>query len=208
MKTSLGIWALGPMTTRFVPGGYQPQWIGESMEAKLRRAIDGLGDLMDGYEFHSRTSSRRTTSTSCATRSTGGRSTASCVERSAQQTSSAVRLHHVSIAVTAGGARASPWLLRRPARPRGAGRAPCPRSRRVRLVPGRRRSRAAPDARRRAAPGASPLLPGRGGRPRRAARPARGCGRSRPATRRPSRPPRFFCHDPFGNLVELVRVNG
>ncbi len=52
MKTSLGIWALGPMTTRFVPGGYQPQWIGESMEAKLRRAIDGLGDLMDGYEFH------------------------------------------------------------------------------------------------------------------------------------------------------------
>ena len=26
MKTSLGIWALGPMVTRFVPGGYQPQW--------------------------------------------------------------------------------------------------------------------------------------------------------------------------------------
>ncbi len=25
MKTSLGIWALGPMVTRFVPGGYQPQ---------------------------------------------------------------------------------------------------------------------------------------------------------------------------------------
>jgi len=24
MKTSLGIWALGPMITRFVPGGYQP----------------------------------------------------------------------------------------------------------------------------------------------------------------------------------------
>jgi xylose isomerase len=52
MKTSLGIWALGPMSTRFVPGGYQPQWIGESMEAKVRRAVEGLGDLMDGYEFH------------------------------------------------------------------------------------------------------------------------------------------------------------
>ncbi len=28
MRTSLGIWALGPMVTRFVPGGYQPQWAG------------------------------------------------------------------------------------------------------------------------------------------------------------------------------------
>ena len=25
MKTSLGIWALGPMVTRFVPVGYQPE---------------------------------------------------------------------------------------------------------------------------------------------------------------------------------------
>ena len=25
LKTSLGIWALGPMVTRFVPGGYQPE---------------------------------------------------------------------------------------------------------------------------------------------------------------------------------------
>ncbi len=25
MRTSLGIWALGPMVTRFVPGGYQPE---------------------------------------------------------------------------------------------------------------------------------------------------------------------------------------
>ena len=25
MKTSLGIWALGPMITRFVPVGYQPE---------------------------------------------------------------------------------------------------------------------------------------------------------------------------------------
>jgi xylose isomerase len=52
MKTSLGIWAFGTMGTRFVPVGYQPQWAGESTEAKVRRAIEGLGDLIDGYEFH------------------------------------------------------------------------------------------------------------------------------------------------------------
>jgi xylose isomerase len=52
MKTSLGIWALGPMVTRFVPGGYQPEHAGESTAEKVRRAVDGLGDLMDDYEFH------------------------------------------------------------------------------------------------------------------------------------------------------------
>src|SRR5512142_2646056 len=40
------------MVTRFVPGGYQPQWIGEPTAEKVRRAVEGLGDLMDGYEFH------------------------------------------------------------------------------------------------------------------------------------------------------------
>jgi xylose isomerase len=52
MKTSLGIWALGSMITRFVPGGYQPQWAGETTAQKVRRAVEGLGDLIDGYEFH------------------------------------------------------------------------------------------------------------------------------------------------------------
>jgi xylose isomerase len=52
MKTSLGIWAFGTMATRFVPGGYQPQWAGESTAAKVGRAVEGLGDLIDGYEFH------------------------------------------------------------------------------------------------------------------------------------------------------------
>ncbi|MDH4176529.1 MAG: sugar phosphate isomerase/epimerase [Thermoleophilia bacterium] len=51
-KTSLGIWALGPMVTRFVPGGYQPEHAGESTADKVRRAVSGLGDLMDDYEFH------------------------------------------------------------------------------------------------------------------------------------------------------------
>ncbi len=54
MKTSLGIWALSTMVTRFVPGGYQPQWAGENTPARVRRAVEGLGDLIDGYEFHYR----------------------------------------------------------------------------------------------------------------------------------------------------------
>jgi len=52
VKTSLGIWAFGPMVTRFVPGGYQPDWAGEEIAVKVRRAVEGLGDLIDGYEFH------------------------------------------------------------------------------------------------------------------------------------------------------------
>lgn len=52
MKTSLGIWALSSMVTRFVPGGYQPQNAGETMGERVHRAVSGLGDLMDDYEFH------------------------------------------------------------------------------------------------------------------------------------------------------------
>ena len=52
MKTSLGIWAFGSMATRFVPGGYQPQWAGESTVERVKRAVGGLGELIDGYEFH------------------------------------------------------------------------------------------------------------------------------------------------------------
>jgi xylose isomerase len=52
LKTSLGIWALGPMITRFVPIGYQPQWTSENIVDKVKRAVTGLGDLIDDYEFH------------------------------------------------------------------------------------------------------------------------------------------------------------
>ena len=54
MKTSLGIWALGPMVTRFVPGGYQPEhdYQDEPVAEKVHRAVEGLGELIDGYEFH------------------------------------------------------------------------------------------------------------------------------------------------------------
>ena len=50
MKTSLGIWAFGAMGTRFVPGGYQPQWAGESTAGKVGRAVEGLGDLIDAAQ--------------------------------------------------------------------------------------------------------------------------------------------------------------
>jgi xylose isomerase len=52
MKTSLGIWALGTMATRFVPGGYKPEFASEVTATRVRRAVEGLGDLMDDYEFH------------------------------------------------------------------------------------------------------------------------------------------------------------
>ncbi len=54
MKTSLGIWAFGPMITRFVPVGYQPEhsYDPEPVPDKVHRAVEGLGELIDGYEFH------------------------------------------------------------------------------------------------------------------------------------------------------------
>jgi xylose isomerase len=52
VKTSLGIWALGGMITRFVPVGYQPEHGREATAEKVRRAVDGLGEEIDDYEFH------------------------------------------------------------------------------------------------------------------------------------------------------------
>ena len=52
MKTSLGIWALGGMVTRFVPGGYQPEHGRETTVEKVQRAVAGLEGLIDDYEFH------------------------------------------------------------------------------------------------------------------------------------------------------------
>ena len=52
MKTSLGIWAFGAMATRFNPGGYKPELAGATTVDKVRTAVEGLGDLMDDYEFH------------------------------------------------------------------------------------------------------------------------------------------------------------
>jgi xylose isomerase len=42
------------MVTRFVPGGYQPRhdYAAEPVAEKVHRAVEGLGNLIDGYEFH------------------------------------------------------------------------------------------------------------------------------------------------------------
>jgi xylose isomerase len=52
MKTSLGIWAMGSMVTRFVPGGYKPGEAGKTTVERVQQAVEGLGDLIDDYEFH------------------------------------------------------------------------------------------------------------------------------------------------------------
>jgi xylose isomerase len=52
VKTSLGIWAFGSMVTRFVSIGYKPERTEETTATRVRRAVEGLGDLIDDYEFH------------------------------------------------------------------------------------------------------------------------------------------------------------
>jgi xylose isomerase len=52
VQTSLGIWAFGNMATRFNAGGYKPELSGVSTATKVRTAVEGLGDLIDDYEFH------------------------------------------------------------------------------------------------------------------------------------------------------------
>jgi xylose isomerase len=52
VQTSLGIWAFGGMATRFNPGGYKPELAGISTVEKVRTAVEGLGELIDDYEFH------------------------------------------------------------------------------------------------------------------------------------------------------------
>ena len=52
MKLTLPFGTLGPMVTRFVPGGNWPELGGESTIDRVRRAVDGLHDHIDGYEFY------------------------------------------------------------------------------------------------------------------------------------------------------------
>jgi xylose isomerase len=52
LKTSVGIWAFGANATRFMPGGYHVEEGAEEIVARTRRAVDGLGDLVDSYEYH------------------------------------------------------------------------------------------------------------------------------------------------------------
>jgi len=52
LKNSVGIWAFGPHATRFMPSGYHPEAKAESMVERTKRAVEGLGDLVDGFEYH------------------------------------------------------------------------------------------------------------------------------------------------------------
>lgn len=52
LKNSVGIWAFGPNATRFMPGGYHPEAIKETMAERAARAVEGLADYIDGFEFH------------------------------------------------------------------------------------------------------------------------------------------------------------
>jgi xylose isomerase len=52
VKNSVGIWSFGANATQFMPGGYHPEEGKEDMSTKVRRVVDGLGELVDGYEFH------------------------------------------------------------------------------------------------------------------------------------------------------------
>ena len=40
------------MATRFNPGGYKPELAGATTVSKVRTAVEGLGELVDDYEFH------------------------------------------------------------------------------------------------------------------------------------------------------------
>src|SRR5712691_11187497 len=51
-RNSLGVWAFGPNATRFVPGGYHAEVANETMLEKTTRVAEGLGDLLDGLEYH------------------------------------------------------------------------------------------------------------------------------------------------------------
>ena len=77
MKTSLGIWAFGSMVTRFVPGGYKPERRARRQPHVYGEAVEGLGDLIDGYEFHYPQELTRTTWTRSVRRWTVTTSTAS-----------------------------------------------------------------------------------------------------------------------------------
>jgi len=52
LRNSVGIWAFGPNATRFMPEGYHPEAHKESIVERTKRALDGLKDLVDGFEYH------------------------------------------------------------------------------------------------------------------------------------------------------------
>ena len=66
MKMSLGIWAIGRMATRFNPADTSRSWAVSATAQKVESAVEGLGGLMDDYEFHYPQELSETTWTRCA----------------------------------------------------------------------------------------------------------------------------------------------
>ena len=52
LKNSVGIWAFGTTPTRFLPSGYHAEVAEETMEERTKRVVEGVGDLVDGFEYH------------------------------------------------------------------------------------------------------------------------------------------------------------
>src|SRR5258708_20118358 len=52
VKNRVGIWGFGPNATRFVPTGYHPEVANEDMITRTKRVVAGLGDIVDGLEYH------------------------------------------------------------------------------------------------------------------------------------------------------------
>ena len=147
MKTSLGIWAFGTMVDALRPGRL-PAAVGrrDDRATKVRRAVEGLGDLIDGYEFHypdelsageprrgARARSASTTSTAsraactstrASARAASARPTTRCATRRSAATLDGGRLRRARSARTSSsgrGSRATTTRSRRRTRRPGRG---------------------------------------------------------------------------------------
>lgn len=52
LRNSAGIWSFGANATRFLPTGHHPAYLDEDIVTRSKRVAEGLGDWIDGYEFH------------------------------------------------------------------------------------------------------------------------------------------------------------
>jgi xylose isomerase len=52
IKNSVGIWLFGAGISRYMPGGYHPELKSESIVERTARVVDGMGDMIDGLEYH------------------------------------------------------------------------------------------------------------------------------------------------------------
>lgn len=52
MKTTLAFGSIGPLPTRFVPGGHWPELAAETPAQRLESAVEALAGYIDGYELY------------------------------------------------------------------------------------------------------------------------------------------------------------